>query len=111
MRSLSFAIQNNEQFEYEHDLEKMSRRYKDCITLYLLSKIAQRFEQEQPPLTAHELAAPDHLPLRLVNQAFAQPTDRDGTDLRDTLGRRPRATVPARDGYPPHDGRYGDRPD
>ena len=69
---LSFAIQNNEQFEYEHDLEKMSRRYKDCITLYLLSKIVQRFEQEQPPLTAHELATPDRLPLRLVNQLLGR---------------------------------------
>ena len=69
---LSFAIQNNEQFEYEHDLEKMSRRYKDCITLYLLSTIVHRFEQEQPPLTAHELAAPDHLPLRLVNQLLSR---------------------------------------
>ena len=34
---MSFAIQNNEQFEYEKDLEKMSRRYKDFLTLYLPS--------------------------------------------------------------------------
>ena len=33
---MSFAIQNNENFEYEHDLEKMSRRYKDYITLSLV---------------------------------------------------------------------------
>ena len=69
---MSFAIQNNEQFEYEHDLEKMSRRYKDCITLYLLAHIIERFETEQPPLTAHELAAHDRLPLRLVNQLLSR---------------------------------------
>lgn len=69
---MSFAIQNNEQFEYEHDLEKMSRRYKDCITLYLLAHIVSRFENEQPPLTAHELAEPDRLPLRLVNQLLSR---------------------------------------
>jgi membrane protein len=69
---MSFAIQNNENFEYEHDLEKMSRRYKDYITLYLLSVIIRRFEHEQPPLTAHELATGDHLPLRLVNQLLSR---------------------------------------
>jgi len=69
---MSFAIQNNEQFEYEHDLEKMSRRYKDCITLYLLTHIVRRFENEQPPLTAHELAESDKLPLRLVNQLLSR---------------------------------------
>lgn len=69
---MSFAIQNNEQFEYEHDLERMSRRYKDCITLYLLARIVRRFENEEPPLTAHELAAHDKLPLRLVNQLLSR---------------------------------------
>ena len=69
---MSFAIQNNENFEYEHDLEKMSRRYKDYITLYLLSVIIRRFENDQQPLTAHELAVQDQLPLRLVNQLLSR---------------------------------------
>ena len=65
---MSYAIQNNEEFEYEHDLNRMSRRYKDFIMLYLLSIIIKRFENDEAPLTAHELAIRDHLPIRVVNQ-------------------------------------------
>ena len=65
---MSYAIQNNEQFEYEQDLNTMSRRYKDFITLYLLHVIISRFEADEAPLTAHELSVRDNLPIRLVNQ-------------------------------------------
>ena len=63
---MSFAIQNNEQFEYEKDLEKMSRRYKDFLTLYLLHRIILRFERDEPPYSAVELAHENNVPIRLV---------------------------------------------
>lgn len=69
---MSFAIQNNNQFEYEQDLNSMSRRYKDFVMLYLLSIIIKRFEADEEPLTAHELAVRDHLPIRLVNQLLSR---------------------------------------
>jgi len=69
---MSYAIQNNEQFEYEQDLNRMSRRYKDFIMLYLLSIIIKRFEADEAPPTAHELAIRDHLPIRLVNQLLGR---------------------------------------
>ena len=69
---MSYAIQNNEEFEYEQDLNRMSRRYKDFIMLYLLSVIIHRFENDEDPLTAHELAVRDHLPIRLVNQLLGR---------------------------------------
>ena len=69
---MSYAIQNNEEFEYEHDLNMMSRRYKDFIMLYLLSIIIKRFENDEAPLTAHELAIRDHLPIRVVNQLLGR---------------------------------------
>jgi membrane protein len=69
---MSYAIQNNEEFEYEHDLSSMSRRYKDFIMLYLLHTIIKRFEADEAPLTAHELAVRDHLPIRLVNQLLSR---------------------------------------
>ena len=69
---MSYAIQNNEQFEYEHDLNRMSRRYKDFVMLYLLSVIIRRFESDEAPLTAHELAVRDKLPIRLVNQLLSR---------------------------------------
>ena len=69
---MSFAIQNNAQFEYEHDLNRMSRRYKDFVMLYLLSVIIRRFDNDEAPLTARELAIRDHLPIRLVNQLLSR---------------------------------------
>ena len=69
---MSYAIQNNEEFEYEQDLNRMSRRYKDFIMLYLLSTIVKRFETDEAPLTAHELAIRDHLPIRLVNRLLSR---------------------------------------
>ena len=69
---MSYAIQNNEEFEYEKDLNTMSRRYKDFIMLYLLSIIVKRFEADEEPLSAHELAVRDHLPIRVVNQLLSR---------------------------------------
>ena len=69
---MSYAIQNNEEFEYEQDLNLMSRRYKDFVMLYLLNVIIKRFEADEAPLTAHELAIRDHLPIRLVNQLLSR---------------------------------------
>jgi membrane protein len=69
---MSFAIQNNDEFEYEQDLNRMSRRYKDFVMLYLLSVIIKRFENDELPLSAHELAVRDHLPIRLVNQLLSR---------------------------------------
>ena len=61
---LSYAIQNNELFAYEHDLETMSRRYKDFLTLALLAGIIRRFENDEAPLTAYELANENGIPVR-----------------------------------------------
>lgn len=69
---MSYAIQNNEEFEYEQDLSRMSRRYKDFVMLYLLSVIVKRFENDEAPLTAQELALRDHLPIRLVNRLLSR---------------------------------------
>lgn len=69
---MSYAIQNNEEFEYEQDLNRMSRRYKDFIMLYLLAVIIKRFEDDEAPLSAHELAIRDHLPIRVVNQLLGR---------------------------------------
>ena len=69
---MSYAIQNNEEFEYESDLKNISRRYKDFIMLYLLYTIIMRFEADEEPMTAHDMAVRDHLPIRLVNQLLGR---------------------------------------
>ena len=69
---LAFAIQNNELFAYERDLETISRRYRDYVMLYLLSEIIRRFEQGEQPETAHEMATANQLPIRLVQQLLSR---------------------------------------
>lgn len=65
---MSYAIQNNEQFEYEQDVATMSRRYKDCITLFLLNTIVRRYDAQQSPMTSIELAKQTGVPIRLTNR-------------------------------------------
>ena len=72
---LAFAIQNNDLFAYERDLETISRRYKDYVMLYLLSVIIRRFEQGEAPQTALEMASNNQLPIRLVQQLLARLED------------------------------------
>lgn len=72
---MSYAIQNNEYFEYEKDMSTMSRRYKDFITLYLVYLVVHRFEQGGQPYSASELAVENHLPIRLVNNLLGRLTE------------------------------------
>lgn len=69
---MAYSIQNREEFNYEQDLNSMSRRYKDCVTLYLMSIVIHRFNNDEPPLTALELAKQQGLPVRLVNQLLSR---------------------------------------
>lgn len=64
---LSYAIQNNENFDYLNDIKDMSRRYEDTITMYILYIIIKRFNSEQAPQTAAEMAVESHIPNRLIN--------------------------------------------
>ncbi|MCQ2346171.1 MAG: YihY/virulence factor BrkB family protein [Paludibacteraceae bacterium] len=72
---ISYSIQNKEDFEYEDDLNFMSRRYKDCIMLFLLNVIIDRFNKDESPMTAKELAHTYHLPIRLVSRLLSRMED------------------------------------
>jgi membrane protein len=94
---LSFAIENNEDFEYERDLRHISRRYKDYVTLYLTWLVVRRFSQGASPQSAVEMAHENRLPARLVNQLLGRLVE-VGV-LRETWeeGREDRMFVPAFD--------------
>ena len=72
---MSYCIQNQEEYEYEKELNTMSRRYKDGVMLYILHIIIRRFEQDETPLTAHQIAQQEHLPTRMVNQLVSRLTE------------------------------------
>ena len=72
---LSFAIENNEDFDYHSEVQHISRRYKDFVTLYLTWLTVKRFENGEAPQSAHEMAQANNLPTRLVNQLLSRLTD------------------------------------
>ena len=65
---LSYSIQNNEHFDYQVDIDSMSRRYKDYLTLFICYKIIKRFEAGETAYSTEELAKENYVPLRVVNQ-------------------------------------------
>lgn len=69
---MSYAIQNKEHFDYLDDSEKMSRRYKDYLTIYICYQIIKRFENGEKALTTREIADLDHVPVRIVNQLISR---------------------------------------
>ena len=94
---LSFAIQNNEDFDYDSDLQNMSRRYKDYVTLFLAYTIIKRFADGEKPQTAHEMAHDNRLPTRLVNQLLSRLVETNVVRETYIEGKEDRTYVPARD--------------
>ena len=72
---LSYSIQNKEKLDFAADTVRMSRRYKDYLTLYICQQIIQRFEEGLTPLTANEIAQADNLPVRNVNNLLSRLTE------------------------------------
>ncbi|MCQ2348633.1 MAG: YihY/virulence factor BrkB family protein [Paludibacteraceae bacterium] len=94
---MSFSIQNQDNFEYEKELNTMSRRYKDFVMLYLLAVIVRRFEQDEQPFTAHDLAQQEHIPARLVAQLVGRLTEVGLLREVHLEGREERSYQPALD--------------
>ncbi|MEG1562849.1 MAG: YihY/virulence factor BrkB family protein [Bacteroides sp.] len=69
---LTYAGQNIRNFSFDKDTQNISRRYRDFISILLLSLIAKRFEQNAPPYTAELLSEEHQIPIRLTNQTLYQ---------------------------------------
>ena len=69
---LTFAGQNIRNFSFDKDPQNISRRYRDFISILIMSLIAKRFEQNEPPYTSEQLADEHQIPIRLTNQTLYQ---------------------------------------
>lgn len=69
---MSYAIQNNEYFEYDADMQHTSRRYHDFITVYLTYCVVKQFEEGALPQSSYQIAKSTNLPIRLVNEVMTQ---------------------------------------
>ncbi len=96
---ISYDVQNFDNHNYEQDINNISRRYKDYITLYLTYLIVKRFEIGGKPLQTMQLANDNHLPHRLVNQLLGRLSDKEVGILCEvtTAENEDKAYIPAMD--------------
>jgi membrane protein len=66
--SLAYASQNVGKFSFERDSKNISRRYKDFLTLLIVSLIAKRFAKGEKPYTADELSSNYRIPQGITSQ-------------------------------------------
>jgi membrane protein len=64
---LSFANQNIRKFNFEKEVNTISRRYKDFLIMLITSLIVRRFENEEAPYTADELSSSYKIPTQLTS--------------------------------------------
>ena len=69
---LTYAGQNIRSFSFDQDTRNISRRYRDFISILIMSLIAKRFEKNEPPYTAAEISEEHQIPIRLTNQVLYQ---------------------------------------
>lgn len=67
---LSFAYQNVNKFSFEHETSNISCRYKDFISLLIMTLIVKRFEKGHPPYTADELSEQYKIPTKLTSDTI-----------------------------------------
>ena len=63
---LAYVSQNNDNFNYFKEPDKISRRHEDFYCLMVMACICKRFKKHQRALTRKELADELHIPLRYV---------------------------------------------
>jgi len=69
---ISYASQNIHNFDFETDINGMSTRYKNFLTLFITYVVVKQFEAQKPPLSAIEISDDYRLPSRVVNQILAK---------------------------------------
>lgn len=69
---ISFAAQNISNFEFETDSQRISKRYKDFLTLSIMHIIVKQFENEEDPQTAEQISKENSIPIRLVTDIINQ---------------------------------------
>ncbi|MDR0835616.1 MAG: YihY/virulence factor BrkB family protein [Tannerella sp.] len=82
---IAYASQNVKKFSFERDSKNVSRRYKDFLTILIVSIIAKRFENREKPLTADELSDVTKIPIRLTTDILYLLTELSIiTEIRNT---------------------------
>ncbi|MGL5262006.1 MAG: YihY/virulence factor BrkB family protein, partial [Bacteroides sp.] len=67
---MTYTSQNIRLFSFDKDTRNVSRRYRDFISLLIMSLICKRFEEQEEPYSADELSNLYKIPIRLVNRTL-----------------------------------------
>jgi len=67
---LSFAFQNVNKYNFEHETSNISRRYRDFVILLIMTLITKRFEKGHTPYTADELSEKFKIPTKLTGDTL-----------------------------------------
>lgn len=72
---LTYAGQNIKNFNFEKDTKNISRRYRDFLSILIMSLICKRFENGDKPYTAEEISSEHKIPIRLTHHILNQLQD------------------------------------
>jgi len=69
---LTYAGQNIKNFSFEKDTKNISRRYRDFLSILIMSLICKRFENGDTPYTAEDISSEHKIPIRLTHHILGQ---------------------------------------
>lgn len=67
---LTYAGQNISNFSFDKDARNISRRYRDFISILIMSLVAKRFAKNEAPYTAEEISEECQIPIRLTQETL-----------------------------------------
>lgn len=94
---ISFAVQNQHQYEFESDIRSMSFSSKQNIAIYITHFIVKNFKCEELPLTAQQISKSLKLPVRLVRHLLYELIECRIIAETPSLFPKEPAFIPARD--------------
>ncbi|MHC5073706.1 MAG: YihY/virulence factor BrkB family protein [Planctomycetota bacterium] len=94
---LSFAHQNVETYEFEHDSLTVSHSHKKKLSLLITQLLVKHFCEGQQPLTAQDISHQLEIPIRLVRQILSELVDAKVISEVNHTKEQEEAYHPARD--------------
>ncbi len=72
---LAYASENIQNFNFERDSNRISRRYYDFIALLIATLVVKRFESTLPPISSEEITKVYRIPSKLTAQVLSKLSD------------------------------------
>lgn len=67
---LTYASQNIRNFSFDKDTRNISHRYREFVSILIMSLITKRFERNEAPYTAEEISEKCRIPIQLTHRTL-----------------------------------------